>query len=103
MRLPVVIRRNGVRYTAPDFATTGSCSSEHLHYTGQPHVFIIASKKFAAYLRSAPKVESSNGKTVNKSTNKAGRKLSITLLSQALNHFRDSNEKLGAWYGRLSI
>lgn len=61
------------------------------------------SKKFAAYLRSAPKVESSNGKTVNKSTNKAGRKLSITLLSQALNHFRDSNEKLTGWYGRLSV
>jgi transposase len=61
------------------------------------------SKKFAAYLRSAPRVESSNGKTINKSTNKAGRKLSITLVSQALNHFRDSNETLTEWYGKLAV
>ena len=61
------------------------------------------SKKFSAYLRNTPRAESSNGKTVSKSTNKAGRKLSITLLSQALKHFRDSNEKLTVWYGRLSV
>jgi transposase len=39
------------------------------------------SKHFASYLRSAPRVESSNEKTIIKSTTKAGRKLSITLLS----------------------
>jgi transposase len=61
------------------------------------------SKKFASYLRSAPRVESSNEHTIIKSTNKAGRKLSITLLSQSLNHFRDSNKKLNAWHERLSI
>jgi transposase len=59
-------------------------------------------KKFAAYLRSAPRVESSNEKTIIKSTNKAGRKVSITLLSQSLNHFRDANPKLDSWYTRLS-
>ena len=60
------------------------------------------SKKFAAYLRSTPRVESSNERSIIKSTNKAGRKLSITLLSQSLNHFRDSNPKLHRWYERLS-
>jgi transposase len=39
-------------------------------------------KKFAAYRRSALRVESSNEKIIIKSTNKAGRKVSITLLSQ---------------------
>jgi transposase len=61
------------------------------------------SKHFASYLRSAPRVESSNDKTIIKSTTKAGRKLSITLLSQSLNHFRDSNEKLNHWYDKLSV
>jgi transposase len=60
-------------------------------------------KHFTSYLRSAPQVESSNEKTIIKSTNKAGRKLSITLLSQSLNHFRDSNKKLNTWYNRLSV
>jgi len=61
------------------------------------------SKHFASYLRSAPRVESSNEKTIIKSTTKAGRKLSITLLSQSLNHFRDSNETLNRFYERASI
>jgi transposase len=60
------------------------------------------SKKFAAYLRSTPRVESSNEKTIIKSTNKAGRKVAITLLSQSLNHFRDANPRLNNWYTRLS-
>jgi transposase len=59
-------------------------------------------KKFAAYLRSTPRVENPNEKTIIKSTNKAGRKVSITLLSQSLNHFRDANPKLNTWYTRLS-
>jgi hypothetical protein len=61
------------------------------------------SKHFASYLRSTPRVESSNDKTVIKSTTKAGRKLSITLLSQSLNHFRDSNKKLNHWYEKSSV
>jgi len=59
------------------------------------------SKHFTSYLRSAPRVESSNEKTVIKSTTKAGRKLSITLLSQSLNHFRDENQKLNRWYNHI--
>jgi transposase len=61
------------------------------------------SKHFASYLRSVPRVESSNDKTIIKSTTKVGRKLSITLLSQSLNHFRDDNEKLHHWYERVKI
>jgi hypothetical protein len=61
------------------------------------------SKHFASYLRSTPRVESSNDKTIIKSTTKAGRKLTITLISQSLNHFRDNNEKLKAWYEKIEI
>ena len=61
------------------------------------------SKHFASYLRSAPRVESSNDKTIIKSTNKAGRKLSITLLSQSLNHFRDNNKDLSRFYEKASL
>jgi transposase len=60
-------------------------------------------KHFASYLRSVPRVESSNDKTIIKSTTKAGRKLSITLLSQSLNHFRDKNQKLQRWYEHVKI
>jgi len=56
------------------------------------------SKKLASYLRSAPGVDSSNETVRNLSTNKMGRKLSVTLLSQSLNHFRDSNLKIKKWY-----
>jgi len=56
------------------------------------------SKKLASYLRSAPGVDSSNNVIKNLSTNKMGRRLSVTLLSQSLNHFRDSNLKIKKWY-----
>ena len=59
------------------------------------------SKAFTSYLRSAPRIESSNTKTINKSTNKSGRKMSIILLSQSLNHFRDADPFLKAWNDRL--
>ena len=56
------------------------------------------SKHLTSYLRSAPGVDSSNENIRNLRTNKFGRKLSVTLLSQSLNHFRDSNPKLNRWY-----
>ena len=56
------------------------------------------SKKLASYLRSAPGIDSSNETVRHLSTYKMGRKLSVTLLSQSLNHFRDSNIKLQKWY-----
>ena len=49
-------------------------------------------------MRSAPGIDQSNDTTRVTSTNKFGRKLSITLLSQSLNHFRDSNQKIKTWY-----
>jgi transposase len=60
------------------------------------------SKHFTSYLRSAPQVESSNEKTIVKSTNKCGRKMSIVLISQSLNHFRDADPKLRSWHDRLA-
>jgi transposase len=59
------------------------------------------SKRFASYLRGTPKVESSNEKTIIKSTNKAGRKVAITLLSQSLNHYRDASPSAKRWYDQL--
>lgn len=59
-----------------------------------------SSKKLTSYLRSAPGIDSSNNTIRNLSTNKMGRKTALTFLSQSLNHFRDSNEKLNAWYTR---
>ena len=55
------------------------------------------SKHFTSYLRSAPGVDSSNETT---RTTKFGRKLSVSLLSQSLNHFRNSNLKLNRWYNK---
>ena len=56
------------------------------------------SKQLTSYLRSAPGVDSSNENIRNLRTNKFGRKLSVTLLAQSLNHFRNSNPKLKRWY-----
>ena len=58
------------------------------------------SKHFTSYLRSSPGIDSSNTETHVKRTSKFGRKLSVSLLSQSLNHFRDSNDKLNNWYDK---
>jgi transposase len=58
-------------------------------------------KKFCAYLRTAPKVKSSNDKTVIGSTNKFSRTLTCTLMSQSVEHFAQSCEHLGAFYARV--
>jgi len=60
------------------------------------------SKSFTSYLRSAPRVESSNTTKGNRGTNKMGRKLAATLLTQILNHALDASPKLEKWYNRLS-
>jgi transposase len=59
-----------------------------------------SSKKLSSYLRSTPGIDISNDTVRNLKTNKFGRKLSITLLSQSINHFRDSNLKLKKWYDK---
>jgi transposase len=60
------------------------------------------SKAFTSYLRSAPHVANSNTSTSIRGTNKKGRKLSATLLTQSLNHVLDSSLKLRKWYDRLT-
>ena len=59
------------------------------------------SKALTSYLRSAPRVSSSNTTTKIRGTNKQGRKLSATLLTQSLNHVLSSSMKLQRWYDRL--
>jgi len=59
------------------------------------------SKAFTSYLRSAPKVSNSNTSVSIKGTNKKGRKLAATLVTQSLNHVLDSSLKLRRWYGCL--
>lgn len=61
-----------------------------------------SSKQFASYLRSTPKVESSNEKTVIKRTNKAGRKMTMIFLSQSVHHYKEANPHLACWYDTLS-
>jgi transposase len=60
------------------------------------------SKHFTSYLRSAPHTASSNTSTSSQGTNKKGRKLSSSLLTQSLNHVLNANLKLRRWYDRLS-
>ena len=58
-------------------------------------------KAFTSYLRSAPHVANSNTSTSIRGTNKKGRKLSATLLTQSLNHVMAASPKLRRWYDRL--
>jgi transposase len=60
------------------------------------------SKAFTSYLRSAPRVSNSNTSVSIRGTNKKGRKLSATLITQSLNHVLDSSPKLKEWYTRLT-
>ena len=57
--------------------------------------------KFCAYLRTAPKVKSSNDKTVIGPTNRYARSLTCTLMSQSVEHFAKAGEHLGAFYDRV--
>jgi transposase len=59
------------------------------------------SKHFTSYLRSAPRMANSNTAVKNRGTNKMGRKLSATLLTQSLNHVMNARVKLRRWYERL--
>ena len=60
------------------------------------------SKAFTSYLRSAPHVANSNTSTSSRGTNKKGRKLSATLLTQSLNHVMAASPKLLSWYEELA-
>jgi transposase len=58
-------------------------------------------KKFCAYLRTAPKVKSSNDKTVIGPTNRYSRSLTCTLMSQSVEHFATAGEHLTTFYARV--
>jgi transposase len=60
------------------------------------------SKAFTSYLRSAPKVSNSNTTKSSLGTNKKGRKLSATLITQALIHVLAASPKLRLWYDYLA-
>jgi transposase len=59
------------------------------------------SKHFTSYLRSAPHVANSNTSVSIRGTQKKGRKLSATLLSESLNHVLKASSKLDKWYNRM--
>jgi transposase len=58
-------------------------------------------KKFCAYLRTAPGVSGSNKKNIIKGTNKQSRSLSISFLSQSVNHFGKAGDYLTNFYKRV--
>lgn len=59
-------------------------------------------KKFASYLRSAPRVYSSDSVIHNGKIDKKGRKLSFKYMVQGLTHFRKTNPILEDFYERKS-
>jgi len=59
-------------------------------------------KAFASYLRSAPRVPNSNTSVNIKGTNKKGRKLAATLVTQSLTHALTASPKLSHWYKELT-
>jgi transposase len=59
-------------------------------------------KSFTSYLRSAPKVSSSNTTVKIQGTNKRGRKLAASLITQSLHHMLSASPKLNSWYTRLT-
>jgi transposase len=58
-------------------------------------------KKFCAYLRTAPKVKSSNDKTIIGPTNRYSRSLTCTLMSQSVIHFSGAGDHLSTFYERV--
>jgi transposase len=60
------------------------------------------SKAFTSYLRCAPKVANSNTTVNIRGTNKKGRKLSSSLITQSMQHMLNASKKLDEWYNRLT-
>ena len=56
------------------------------------------SKHFTSYLRSAPRVSNSNTSEKTKGTNKKGRKVASTLITQSLTHMLNASRRLSRWY-----
>jgi transposase len=60
-----------------------------------------SAKKICSYLRTAPKVKASNNTTHMKSTNKASRSLTCSLLTQSVNHIKVASPYFNNFYTRL--
>lgn len=58
-------------------------------------------KKFCSYLRTAPKITESNNTTHLGKVNKCSRSLTVTFLTQSVQHFRNSSLYFGEFYDRL--
>jgi transposase len=58
-------------------------------------------KQFSKYLRSTPRSEESNKKVKTGKTQKSGRKLSMELMLQSINHFRKESSFIDQFYWRL--
>ncbi len=62
-----------------------------------------SAKKFCSYLRTAPKITESNNTTHLGKVNKCSRKLTVSLLTQSVMHFRKSTPYFGDFYDRLKL
>jgi len=60
------------------------------------------SKAFTSYLRCAPRVSNSNTSKSALGTNKKGRRLSASLLTQSMHHVLGVSGKLNKWYTELT-
>jgi transposase len=60
-------------------------------------------KRFCCYLRCTPMVKGSNDNNKILRTNKQARSLTLSLLSQSLNHFIDSGNHLNSFYERVKV
>lgn len=61
------------------------------------------SKKICSYLRTAPKVESSNGKTIIGKVNKVSRPNTCTILTQSVIHLWKAGEHILNFYERVKV
>lgn len=57
-------------------------------------------KHLCSYLRAAPKIDASGDSTKIGRVNKHSRRLSMSVLVECMNHFRESSPKLNAFYER---
>jgi transposase len=64
------------------------------------HRFTSA-KKMCAYLRTTPSVKASNKTSHLGHVNPAGRSLTVTLLTQSINHLKEASESNAAFYRKL--
>lgn len=56
------------------------------------------SKHFCSYLRAAPKIDASGASTTIGKVNKHSRHLTMSILVECINHFRESSPRLNAFY-----